>query len=214
MRNEMRSAAIVASLGLILLAARGMAAPSPETRPVRTVTATPRSDREPVSLAGHIGACLPFRIDGQIDGQMIGYVEVGQVVQPNELIAELDPLPQRDALQSTEVVYDAAETAFSTAKAPLDVAKAQLHGAEGYFGFSEPRADAPGVVISRSAEAGELVKAGQTIVTVALYDGTDAVFDVLTSLNILASFRLFSPLNVIMVTCPFLFPCQRRAQFL
>ena len=37
-------------------------------------------------------------------------------------------------------------------------------------------------MVSKSAEAGEVVKAGQTIVTVAHYDGADAVFDVPASL--------------------------------
>jgi HlyD family secretion protein len=54
----------------------------------------------------------------------------------------------------------------------------QLHEAEDHFSYSELRADAPRVVISRSAEAGDVVKAGQTIVTVAQDGGTDAVFDV------------------------------------
>ena len=137
------------------------------------------------------------------------HVEVGQVVRPNDLIAELDHVPQRDALHqaqaklaaadatlheasnnmerkrtltgqgwSTKAEYDAAERTFNTAKAQLDVAKAQLHEAEDHFSYSELRADAAGIVISRSAEAGEVVKAGQTIVTVAQDGGTDAVFDV------------------------------------
>jgi RND family efflux transporter MFP subunit len=58
------------------------------------------------------------------------------------------------------------------------MSKAQLHEAEDHFSYSELRADAPGVVISRSTEAGEVVKAGQTIVTIAQDGGTDAVFDV------------------------------------
>jgi RND family efflux transporter MFP subunit len=57
-----------------------------------------------------------------------------------------------------------------------------LHVAEDRFSYSKLLADAPGVVISTSAEAGEVVRAGQTIVTVAHYDGTDAVFDVPASL--------------------------------
>ena len=43
-------------------------------------------------------------------------------------------------------------------------------------------ADAPGVVIAKGAEAGEVVRAGQMIVTVAHDDGADAVFDVPASL--------------------------------
>jgi membrane fusion protein, multidrug efflux system len=206
----MRSAAVFAWLGLALLGACDKPQPAAEIRPVRTVTAIAGSDGELVSLTGHIRAqkeqSLAFRIDGRIIKR---HVEVGQVVRPNDLIAELDSVPQRDALHqaqaklaaaeatlheasnnmerkrtltgqgwSTKVDYDAAERTFNTAKAQLDVAKAQLHEAEDHFSYSELRADAPGVVISRSAEAGEVVKAGQTIVTVAQDGGTDAVFDV------------------------------------
>jgi len=210
----MRSAAVVALLGLALLAACDKPQPAAEMRPVRTITAVAGSDGEPVSLTGHIRAQKEESLAFRIDGRMIKrHVEVGQAIQPNDLIAELDPLPQRDALHqaeaklaaaeatlheatnsmerkrtltnqgwATKVDYDAAERTFSTAKANLEVAKAQLHEAEDHFGYSELRADAPGVVMSKSAEAGEVVKAGQTIVTVAQYGGTDAVFDVPASL--------------------------------
>jgi len=210
----MRSAAIVALLGLSLLGGCDKPQPAAEIRPVRTVTAVAGSDGEPVSLTGHVRArtdeSLAFRIDGRLIARR---VEVGQVVQPNDLIAELDPQPQLDALHqaqgklaaaeatlheatntverkrtltnqgwATRADYDAAERAFQTAKAQLDVAKAQLHEAEDHFGYSQLRADAPGVVVSKAAEAGEVVRAGQTIVTVAHHDGADAVFDVPASL--------------------------------
>ena len=206
----MRSAAVVACLGLVLLGACDKPQPAAEIRPVRTVTASAGSDGEPVSLTGHIHARTEESLAFRIDGRMIaGHVGVGQVVQPNDLIAELDPLPQRDALHeaqarlaaadatlheasnnmerqrtltskgwSTQVQYDAAERTFNTANAQLDVAKAQLHEAEDHMGYSELRADAPGVVISKNVESGEVVRAGQTIVTIAQFGGTDAVFDV------------------------------------
>jgi membrane fusion protein, multidrug efflux system len=209
-RHEVRSAAVFAWLGLAPLGACDNPQPAAEIRPVRTVTAVAGSDGELVSLTGHIRAQKEQSLAFRIDGRMIKrHVEVGQVVRPNDLIAELDPLPQRDALHaaqaklaaaeatvheasnnmerkrtltgqgwSTKADYDAAERSFKTAKAQLDVAKAQLHEAEDHFSYSELRADAPGVVITRSAEAGEVVKAGQTIVAVAQDGGTDAVFDV------------------------------------
>jgi RND family efflux transporter MFP subunit len=83
---------------------------------------------------------------------------------------------------ATKADYDAAERAFRTAEAQLDIAKAQLHEAEDHVGYSQLRADAPGVVVSKAAEAGEVVRAGQTIVTVAHHGGADAVFDVPASL--------------------------------
>src|SRR3954470_15984573 len=50
------------------------------------------------------------------------------------------------------------------------------------LGSTKLLADASGPVIAKGAEAGEVVKAGQMIVTVALDDGADAVFDVPASL--------------------------------
>jgi membrane fusion protein, multidrug efflux system len=185
-----------------------------EIRPVRTVTAIAGSDGEPVSLTGHIRArteqSVAFRIDGRMISRSVG---VGDVVRPNDLVAELDPQPRRDALGeaqanlaaaeaalheasnnmertrtltnkgwSTQVQFDAAERSFNTAQAKVDAAKAQLHEAEDLLSYTKLLADAPGVVISTGAETGEVVRAGQTIVTVAHDDGVDAVFDVPASL--------------------------------
>jgi RND family efflux transporter MFP subunit len=224
----MRSAAVAACLGLALLCACNKEAPpAAEIRPVRTVTAVAASEGEPVSLTGHIRAREEESLAFRIDGRMIRrHVEVGQVLQPNDLVAELDQVPQLDALHqaqaklaaaeatlreasntmerkrtltgqgwATKAEYDAAERALQTAKAQLDVAKAQLHEAEDHLSYSQLRADAPGVVVSKSAEAGEVVRAGQTIVTVAHYDGADAVFDVPASLM-----RQVSPDALITIT--------------
>jgi membrane fusion protein, multidrug efflux system len=222
----MRSVAVGAFLGVVLLAGCEKPQPVAEIRPVRTVTAIAGSEGEPVSLTGHIRAQKEESLAFRIDGRMIKrHVEVGQAVRPNDLVAELDPVPQRDALHqaqaklaaaeatlheasnnmerkrtltnqgwATKTDYDAAERTFNTGKANLDVAKAQLHEAEDHFGYSELRADAPGIVMSKSAEAGEVVKAGQTIVTVAQYGGTDAVFNVPASLM-----RQISPDDLITV---------------
>src|SRR5271166_1577796 len=214
MRHEMRSPALVAWLSLVLLGACDKPQPAAEIRPVRTVTAVAGSEGEPVSLTGHIRARTEESLAFRIDGRMISRrVNVGDLVQPNDVVAELDPQPKQDALReakaklasakatlheasnnmerkrtltgqgwSTKADYDAAERSSQTAKAQLEVAEAQLHAAEDQLGYTQLLADAPGVVISKSAEAGEVVRAAQTIVTVAHYDGVDAVFDVPASL--------------------------------
>jgi RND family efflux transporter MFP subunit len=214
MRHEMRYAAPVALLALALLSACDKPHPAAEIRPVRTITAVPGSEGEPVQLTGHIRARIEEPLAFRIDGRMIARrVNIGDTVQPNDLIAELDPQPKLDALHeaqanvakaeatlreashnmdrkrtllgqgwSTKVEYDAAERAFATAQAQVDAAAAQLHAAEDQLSYARLVADAPGIVISKSAEPGEVVRAGQTIVTVAHYDGVDAVFDVPASL--------------------------------
>ena len=83
---------------------------------------------------------------------------------------------------STRVQFDATEKKFLSAKADVDATAADLHAAEDQLGYTKLLADSSGPVIATGAEAGEVVKAGQMIVTVALDDGADAVFDVPASL--------------------------------
>ena len=186
------------------------AAAPPEVRPVRTVVAAPRSEGELVSLTGHIRARTEKSLAFRIDGRMIARrVDVGQALQLNALVAELDPQPQIDAVRTakaglatarahlaeasnnmerqrklleqgwtTKVQFDAVERGFRSATAEVESATAQLHTAEDRLGYSRLLADSPGVVTATAAEAGEVVRAGQTIVTVAQDEGIDAVFDV------------------------------------
>ena len=145
--------------------------------------------------------------------------DVGAVVKPGDLVAELDPQPKQDALRSaqaamaaavaslheatnnlerqrtlvgqgwsTRVQYDAMEKAFLSAKAAVDSNAAQLHSAEDQLGYTKLLADSEGAVIATGAEAGEVIRAGQMVVTVAHGDGADAVFDVPATL-----FRQVSP---------------------
>ena len=202
-------------LSLALLTAGGASPPpSPEVRPVRTIVATRSTEGEPVSLTGHIRArteeSLAFRIDGRVIARR---VDVGQVVKPGDVVAELDPQPQQDALRAaqaknvaaqadlheatnnferqatlvgkgwtTRVQFDAAEKTFLSAKAEVDATAAASHNAEDQLGYTKLLADSSGSVIAKGAEAGEVVRAGQMIVTVAHDDGADAVFDVPASL--------------------------------
>jgi len=89
---------------------------------------------------------------------------------------------------TTRVQYDATEKAFLSAKAEVDSNAAQVHTAEDQLGYTKLLADSDGAVSATGAEAGEVVRAGQMVVTVAHGDGADAVFDVPASL-----FRQVSP---------------------
>jgi len=211
----MKPASALVWLNLTLLAVGGASPPpSPDIRPVRTIVATRNSEGESVSLTGHIRArteeSLAFRIDGRVIARR---VDVGQVLKPGDVVAELDPQPQQDALRAaqaknaaaqatlheaannlerkgtlvgkgwtTRVEFDAAEKTFLSAKAEVDATAAQLHAAEDQLGYTKLLADSSGAVIAKGAEAGEVVRAGQMIVTVAHGDGADAVFDVPASL--------------------------------
>ena len=103
---------------------------------------------------------------------------------------------------TTQANFDAVEARYRTANAAVAAASAQLHSAEDRLGYSRLLADAAGVVTATSAEAGEVVRAGQTIVTVAEEQGVDAVFDVPASLmrqispDVLVSVELTDDPNV------------------
>lgn len=88
---------------------------------------------------------------------------------------------QERLLQSgftTRALYDDAVQSRQSAQAQVDDAQAQVKIAEDNVGYTELKADAPGVVTARGAEPGEVVQAGQMIVQLARQDGRDAVFDV------------------------------------
>ena len=74
--------------------------------------------------------------------------------------------------------FEQAEQAYLTARSQVEDAGARLLIAQDVLGFTELKADSPGIVTARRAEPGEVVQPGQTIVEVARRDGRDAVFDV------------------------------------
>jgi RND family efflux transporter MFP subunit len=73
--------------------------------------------------------------------------------------------------------FEQAEAVLKTARAQLETAEAQLKVAKDQVGYTELRADAPGIVTATGAD-GEVVQAGQMILRVARREGRDAVFDV------------------------------------
>jgi RND family efflux transporter MFP subunit len=79
---------------------------------------------------------------------------------------------------TTKANFDQAKKAMQTAQAQVDAAEAQLKAAHDLVGFTEIKADAPGVVTALGPGAGEVVQAGQMIVRITRKDGRDAVFDV------------------------------------
>jgi membrane fusion protein, multidrug efflux system len=149
---------------------------------------------------------LAFRISGRLieNPRKLGdQVESGQVVARLESQNELNTLraakaglaaaqgqltqarnhfERQDTLLSqgwtTRANHDQAKQALQTAQAQVDAAEAQLKTAHDLVGFTELKADAPGVVTAVGPGAGEVVQAGQMIVRLARKDGRDAVFDV------------------------------------
>ncbi len=82
----------------------------PALRPVRTVTAEKGHVGDPIVLTGHIQAeneaALAFRIGGRIIERSAG---VGDHVEPDQILAKLDPQNELNALRSAQAALSAAE---------------------------------------------------------------------------------------------------------
>jgi RND family efflux transporter MFP subunit len=100
----------------------------------------------------------------------------GQLTQARNAFERQDTLLKQG--WTTRVNHDQATQALQTAQSQVEAAEAQLKIAHDLVGFTELKADAPGVVTSVGQRAGEVVQAGQMIARLARKDGRDAVFDV------------------------------------
>ncbi|MBB3656761.1 RND family efflux transporter MFP subunit [Rhizobium sp. BK650] len=88
---------------------------------------------------------------------------------------------QRSLLESrsgSEAAYEEAELGRKSASAAVAKAQANLDKAEEQLGYAQLRAEFDGVVTATSAEVGQVVSAGQSIVTIARPEQSDAVIDI------------------------------------
>ncbi|EJC72439.1 RND family efflux transporter, MFP subunit [Rhizobium leguminosarum bv. trifolii WSM2012] len=83
-----------------------------------------------------------------------------------------------ESRSGTEASLEEAEQAKRTAAATVAKAQANLDKAREQLGYSQLQAEFDGVVTASSAEVGQVVSAGQTVVTIARPDKRDAVVDV------------------------------------
>lgn len=79
---------------------------------------------------------------------------------------------------TTRPVFDAAQQQLRTQQAAVDSSKAALGTAEEQLGYTDLKAGVAGIVVGREAEAGQVVRAGQTVFALAQDGARDAVFDV------------------------------------
>jgi RND family efflux transporter MFP subunit len=149
---------------------------------------------------------LSFRVGGRLlenNNKLGDRVERGQVIARLEPQNEMNGLRQAQAALAaaqgqlvqarnqferqqtlfaqgwtTNVNFDQAKQAHQTAQSQVDAAEAQLKIAHDLVGFTELKADAPGVLTATGPAAGEVVQAGQSIVRLARKDGRDAIFDI------------------------------------
>lgn len=156
-------------------------------------------------IAAEDEVAVAFRIPGRLierpvnvgdrvrPGQVIARLE--QMNERNQLLsaqaalnaASADLVRARDEYQrqkslidegfTTRAQLDQATAAFRASEAQVKSATAQVSMAQDLVGFTVLTANAPGAVIARGAEPGEVVQAGQMIVRIARDGGVDAVFE-------------------------------------
>ncbi|MET0445118.1 MAG: efflux RND transporter periplasmic adaptor subunit [Pseudorhodoplanes sp.] len=182
----------------------------PEIRPVRALKVERRDAGIPVSLTGRVEAENEVSLAFRIGGRMIKMdANVGDRVEAGQVIAQLDPVNEQNALRAaqanltaaqgqltqarnhferqdtllkqgwtTRVNHDQAVQSLQTAESQVEASEAQLKTAQDMVGFTELKADAPGVITAIGPRAGTVVQVGQMIARIARKDGRDAVFDV------------------------------------
>ncbi len=124
--------------------------PVAQIRPVRTVTVERGADGETVSLTGQVRAkdqvSLAFRLDGRMIKRM---VNVGDALQAGEIVAQLDPQDQQNALRTAQATLASAEAVLTQAR--LTFGRQQQLVADGWT----PRAkfdDAQQALLSAEAQ--------------------------------------------------------------
>lgn len=178
-------------------------------RPVLTVVAAVEN-LAAERFAGLVDAQTKINVSFQTVGRMISRrVDLGDVVQPGQSLAALDPVAleqgvriaqaslasaqavlvtatsaqsRSQALQqsgaSTQASLDAADASAQAARSSVLQAQAELTKAQEQYSYAFLTSPLAGVVTSVSVEVGQVVLAGQTILTVAQPDLRDAVVDV------------------------------------
>lgn len=93
------------------------APPTPQARPVRTVTVERRAEGETVSLTGQIRAKDQVNLAFRLDGRMIERpVNVGDVLTAGQVVARLDPQNQENSLRSARAAVSSAEAVLAQAR--------------------------------------------------------------------------------------------------
>jgi RND family efflux transporter MFP subunit len=112
-------AAGMACLGFILLAACGRdePPPAPEIRPVRVITIETRTGGDTISLTGTVQAQVEVNLAFRIDGRMVErLVNVGDAVEPGEVVARLDPENEKNAVRMAQAAVAAAAAKLTEAR--------------------------------------------------------------------------------------------------
>ena len=134
---------LIAPAALITLSACSpkKTAKAPEPRPVRTVTTARQNAGETVTLTGHVRAedeaAMAFRIAGRMIERL---VNVGDRVEPAQVLARLDPQNEVNAVRSAQANLTAGEAQLTQARAAFERQRtllAQGHTPRAQFDLAE-----------------------------------------------------------------------------
>lgn len=158
------------------------------------------------TVAARVQSDVSFRIAGKISERLVNvgdHVAADQVIarlEPDEQQADLQAA--KAGVQSAEAVlhqltasfdrqktllasgtttrrdYDQAEASYRSGQAQLEQARGQLAQATDQLAYTELRAEAAGVIVSRMAEAGQVVAQAQPVYALARDGARDALFNV------------------------------------
>ncbi len=118
-RHSQGAAALLALATLALLSAcnRAVDAPPPEVRPVRAITIEQRAGGDSIALTGSVQAQTEINLAFRIDGRMLERTaNVGENVQPGQLVARLDSQNEESSLQAAQAQLLAARARLSEAR--------------------------------------------------------------------------------------------------
>lgn len=96
----------------------------------------------------------------------------------NALTTEQRQQALANAKSGSEAALEAAQQAHKTTRAAVAKGHASLDKAEEQLSYAQLKAEFDGVVVSTAAELGQVVSAGQTILTIARPDVRDVVIDI------------------------------------
>jgi multidrug efflux pump subunit AcrA (membrane-fusion protein) len=158
------------------------------------------------SLEPRFSTSVAFRISGKIEPRLVevgDHITADQVLaRVNPQVQQANPDSAKAGLISAQALltqasatfdrqtqllktgfttrqtYDEAEQGLRTQQAAVESATAAVGFAEEQLCYAELKAGVAGIITARNAETGQVVQAGQTVVTIAQNGPRDTVFDV------------------------------------